>query len=78
MDYFFRAVRDGLSSTSSLLQELTDVNDLDIKATDNFQRNAFHYAVSKPDTLRILLEKLTEIVSFVRRLFNGEIFGKIN
>jgi hypothetical protein len=61
----FRAVRCGAPTTSSLLEEVTDVNDLDIKATDNFERNAFHHAVAKPDTLKILLEKLPEIVSFV-------------
>ena len=52
-----RAIRSGSSSTSLFLQK-TNFNDLDIKEIDIFQRNVFHYAVSKPDILRKLLKQL--------------------
>ena len=57
-----RAIRSGSSSTSLFLQK-TNFNDLDIKEIDIFQRNAFHYAVSKPDILRKLL-KQSETVKY--------------
>ena len=57
---FFRAVRRGSSSTSLFFQE-TSLNALDVEKTDNFQRNVFHYAVSKPDALRTILNQLKTV-----------------
>ena len=63
-----RAIRSGSSSTSLFLQK-TNFNDLDIKEIDIFQRNAFHYAVSKPDILRKLL-KQSETKAAVQEALN--------
>ena len=70
--YIFRAVRHGSCSTSSFFQE-TSLNDLDVKKIDNFQRNVFHYAVSKPDTLRTILNQL-KTVKFKNVYFQMFIF----
>ncbi|XP_028398166.1 transient receptor potential cation channel subfamily A member 1-like isoform X2 [Dendronephthya gigantea] len=53
------AVRRGQSLRANYFQEIK-LDSLDIKETDNYQRNVFHYAVSKPDTLRKLLENAKE------------------
>ncbi|CAB3983037.1 ankyrin repeat [Paramuricea clavata] len=49
------AVRRGESFKSTFFQE-TKLDDLGMKESDSLQRNVFHYAVSKPDTLKTLLE----------------------
>ncbi|CAB3995209.1 transient receptor potential cation channel subfamily A member 1-like, partial [Paramuricea clavata] len=49
------AVRRGKSFKASFLEKIK-LDEMDMIETDNLQRNVFHYAVSKPDTLRKLLE----------------------
>ncbi|XP_028396650.1 serine/threonine-protein phosphatase 6 regulatory ankyrin repeat subunit B-like [Dendronephthya gigantea] len=52
-------VRRGQCFRATFLQETLN-NNLDIRETDDYRRNAFHYAVSKPDTLKKLLENVKE------------------
>ncbi|CAB3999948.1 transient receptor potential cation channel subfamily A member 1-like isoform X1, partial [Paramuricea clavata] len=49
------AIRRGKSFKKSFFKE-TKLEDSDMKETDDLRRNVFHYAVSRPDTLRKLLE----------------------
>ncbi|XP_028403677.1 transient receptor potential cation channel subfamily A member 1-like isoform X3 [Dendronephthya gigantea] len=50
-------VRRGVSASSAFFNE-TNLEDLDVKEIDSYGRNAFHYAVSRPNTLKKLLERV--------------------
>ena len=53
--YTFSAIRRGQSFKNLFFKE-TRIKESELKETDSFCRNVFHYAVSKPDTLKQLLE----------------------
>lgn len=53
--YTFSAIRRGQSFKNSFFKE-TRITESELKETYSFGRNVFHYAVSKPDTLKQLLE----------------------
>lgn len=59
----FSAVRRGQSFKKSFFKE-TRIKGTQIEETDIRCRNVFHYAVSKPDTLKQLLEN-AETVNLV-------------
>ncbi|XP_028403676.1 transient receptor potential cation channel subfamily A member 1-like isoform X2 [Dendronephthya gigantea] len=63
-----RAVRGGSSSTSLFFQERANLNELVATEVDNFKKNIFHYAVSKPDTLREILKEFKENTSVAEAL----------
>ena len=53
-------VQRTVSVSSAFIQE-TNLDDFDVKEIDYRGQNAFHYAVSKPNTLKKLLERVADV-----------------
>ncbi|XP_046847838.1 transient receptor potential cation channel subfamily A member 1-like isoform X2 [Xenia sp. Carnegie-2017] len=73
---FIRAVQRGSPTTTTFIEE-RELIELNIMERDDSQRNAFHYAVSKPNTLKDLLKVFENTMDIGEALRQADKAGEL-